>query len=563
MTGDISLDNRLSGSITVDGDFTGTLTTDNRVDGWIDIGGDLKTPGQISITGDVVRTDIDEPPTIRVRGSVLRGTAPFGPVIEVLSASSDMQGSIAIDGSFQNAAPNDVEVVSRPFDSSAGLPFFTVDYDGWDANDSWPTVGGTGADSGGTFEIRPSAGASTLFTGNDPDERVYEITACFGDMNNDGFADADDVDPLDRARPDPDFDCYIELFPGLKESVHYHGDLSNDGAISCIDVEWHEYLRDVRGYDLCCFTERSQIAIARIDVNFDGVIDLADLAGLLSAFGTDESNPAYDLLYDTTAADCAAVSACNNEGEEDPNESVDLADLAGLLAVFGNSQSTCDANGGPGGGGGGGAGFGGSPITLSVSAFDTSGYSGSGFEGEDEHFVFDLIIEVDQSSDDWTAGGAYVTAENKAALRIAPYNPSDPNSAPEPTGSGEPNKYVCFVGVPKAVNVAGRFTTPGASYAGGYDTPSTLTYTTAALDMGWYHLSGTSNDGPAAIARVVIDVSGVAGADTSGGFGSVYFSQSGPTSGGDIKVADFSSAASVSSTEEALYQHNGAFYVTD
>lgn len=58
-------------------------------------------------------------------------------------------------------------------------------------------------------------------------------------------------------------------------------------------------------------------------------------------------------------------------------------------------------------------------------------------------------------------------------------------------------------------------------------------------------------------------MSGVAGADTSGGFGSVYFSQSGPTSGGDIKVADFNSAASVSSTEEALYQHNGAFYVTD
>lgn len=56
------------------------------------------------------------------------------------------------------------------------------------------------------------------------------------------------------------------------------------------------------------------------DLNGDRVIDLADLAGLLAAFGTtptDENyNPAADL---------------------DGSGAIDLADLAGLLAVFGTS----------------------------------------------------------------------------------------------------------------------------------------------------------------------------------------------------------------------------------
>ncbi|MCA9243711.1 MAG: hypothetical protein KDA32_07160, partial [Phycisphaerales bacterium] len=56
------------------------------------------------------------------------------------------------------------------------------------------------------------------------------------------------------------------------------------------------------------------------DLNGDRVIDLSDLAGLLSAFGTMESDPGY-------------IAAADIDG----SGSVDLADLAGLLSGFGTS----------------------------------------------------------------------------------------------------------------------------------------------------------------------------------------------------------------------------------
>lgn len=46
-----------------------------------------------------------------------------------------------------------------------------------------------------------------------------------------------------------------------------------------------------------------------------------------------------------------------------------------------------------------------------------------------------------------------------------------------------------------------------------------------------------SNDGPAAVFRLVINVAGVSGANTSGGLGSVYF-PTGSAGAGDIKIAD-------------------------
>jgi hypothetical protein len=69
-----------------------------------------------------------------------------------------------------------------------------------------------------------------------------------------------------------------------------------------------------------------------------------------------------------------------------------------------------------------------------------------------------------------------------------------------------------------------------------------------------------SFDGPAPIMRLVIDVSGVPGADTSGGFGSVYFSQSGPLELADILVAELQSATGTSA-DGGLSVLTGRFYV--
>jgi hypothetical protein len=70
------------------------------------------------------------------------------------------------------------------------------------------------------------------------------------------------------------------------------------------------------------------------------------------------------------------------------------------------------------------------------------------------------------------------------------------------------------------------------------------------------------HDGPATAMRLVIDVSAVSDADTSQGFGSVYFSQTGARNAADIEVADFRSATGTRNTGSAVVPLDGVFYVT-
>jgi hypothetical protein len=63
------------------------------------------------------------------------------------------------------------------------------------------------------------------------------------------------------------------------------------------------------------------------------------------------------------------------------------------------------------------------------------------------------------------------------------------------------------------------------------------------------------------VMRMVIDVSAVKGADVSQGFGSVYFSTSGPAQQGDILLADLASGTSTADLAPALKSYSGEFYV--
>ncbi len=299
------------------------------------------------------------------------------------------------------------------------------------------------------------------------------------------------------------------------------------------------------------------------DVTGNQMVDLSDLSALLASFGRSSGQPGYE--------PCAEFNG---------DAMVALEDLAELLANFGNDCGGCielcsaacsgeeeSLGGGSGqselapGAGGGASASSGPAVTLEVDAFDTSGHSSGDFDGETDDFVFDLLITVNESSDDWTSNGGNITTSNGAVLRLAPYDPNDPNSDPEPTGAGEPNRYVCFVGVPKPVSAGLRFTLPGASYAGGFNGGDEFTYTTNEFDVAWFDTSGTSHDGPAAVMRIVIDVSGVSGADTSSGFGSVYYSETGPAAAGDIEVATFEAATGVASLGGTLTTISGTLYV--
>jgi hypothetical protein len=120
--------------------------------------------------------------------------------------------------------------------------------------------------------------------------------------------------------------------------------------------------------------------------------------------------------------------------------------------------------------------------------------------------------------------GAVLDASNDATFRLS-------------TTATTPDQYATFVAAPWT-SLPGSAT---AEVVGAYDPadPNGV-FTTTDINLGWYD-NVSSNDGPATVMRLVIDVSEVDGADVSGGFGSVYFSTTGPAQQGDILVADLAS----------------------
>lgn len=504
----------IDGSFRIDGDFGGATTVTRFMCAFLDVAPDLST-----CDGSCPNLSLDG--IVSIGGDLY--TADSNAVVPAWYVSGNLNGQILIDGSLIDDSDAEPEIDIDGVIASTGA--IAIDYDGYDAADTW--------ESGAEIDV----GAST-FTGNSPANAVYEITPCKGDMNNDGVVDSSDgtttTGPFATGRDNPS--TYSTDFPGLAGSRVYHGDVNFDTVFDAADNTGFITINS-----LSCCIERWNCPG---DLDLSGDVDLADLSGLLGNFG--------------------ATSAAPGDGDIDGDGDVDLGDLAGLLAAFGNNCPTdCNELNQEGGGFGG---FGplSSPVDLSIEAFDTGGYSGGGFEGEDEHFVFDLIIEVLDPNDDWMAAGMAIATDNDAVLRFAG-NPTDPNASPppvpEPNGVTAPEKYVTFVGVPKLVNSSGRFSDPGGLYAGGYaPLAAAPSYSTTSYNVVWFD-NATSDDGPAAVLRVVIDVSAVSGADTSSGLGAVYFSQTGPTTIGDIVVAEIDAAFTVASTGQALQTITGEFYV--
>ncbi len=150
----------------------------------------------------------------------------------------------------------------------------------------------------------------------------------------------------------------------------------------------------------------------------------------------------------------------------------------------------------------------------------------------------------DPNSDDWVVTGAVLDASNDAEFRLS-------------LAATYPNQYAIFVAAPWTTLPA----LPNASVVGAYDPPDPdEVFTTTDVNLGWYD-TAESNDGPATVMRIVIDVSDVDGADVSEGFGSVYFSTTGPAAKEDILVADLDSGTSTAESAPGLKSLSGNFYV--
>jgi len=258
------------------------------------------------------------------------------------------------------------------------------------------------------------------------------------------------------------------------------------------------------------------------DLDLDGDCDLPDLAQLLGNYGSSDASYAEGDVFGCDRA-------------------VGLADLAELLGVYGCGAGDGDSLEG-------GDQLDSAVVTITVVPYDTHGYTGSGFLGEGSHFIMDVKIELeDYEDDDWLVSGAALEASNDATFRLS-------------TSATTPDAYATFVAAPwRRVPASAT-----ALLAGAYNPadPSAV-FTTTALNLGWYDTDPDTADGPGAVAvmRIVIDVSEVEGADVSEGFGSVYFSTTGPAEEGDILLSDLDCATGTTLTLPLLKTCTGEFYV--
>lgn len=410
-------------------------------------------------------------------------------------------GHIIVNGSFGWGE------ISIDDDFYGDTEYISIDYDGWDEYDEWSEYADVIIDG-------------NVYNYNTPSARIWECMSCKGNVNNSGTDPDEEYGQLDPNDPNilaiaiNDPNDYAALFPGLEGSLSWHGDVNCDESIDQDDLTALEWLLA----DDCCM-KACQFRACYADIIESGQVDLSDLSQLLGNWGK--------------------TPATREDGDLTGDNVVNLDDLAEMLPSYG---SFCDCH----------AGrmrlmtLDGSYVDLSVAAFNTNGYAGGGFVGEIEHFVFDLKIQVNEPRyDDWIVSGAALTPANGAECRLA----ASPTT---------PDAYATFVAAPWTIMPGGST----ANVAGAYDpADADSIFTAGAINLGWYDTDTASNDGPATVMRIVLDVSEVDGADVSSGFGSVYFSTNGPNGKDDILVAELNAGAGTKLLAGGLKTYWGEFYV--
>ncbi len=127
------------------------------------------------------------------------------PVIWIVGTAS---GQIRVYGSLGNDPGTAVEVQAFAMRPSSAV---AVDWDGFHDGHDWA--------SGATVRVEhidpndPNSPAA-VYDHNTPEARVYRITSCHGDMNNDGSVGFPDITPFVTAISDPA--GYAQMLPGLR-----------------------------------------------------------------------------------------------------------------------------------------------------------------------------------------------------------------------------------------------------------------------------------------------------------------------------------------------------------
>ena len=193
---------RVAGNVADDAD----ITVYDTAFGNVVVEGDLD--------GDIVARSIEQSGYCAVMGQLHGTVLSFVYLQGTVEVFGDMLGKIAV-----LAGPIDggrIHVYGSLCDKAGDEIWATeilngaiaIDYDGWDEADYWH--------EGATVNI-----GGTPYDGNTPEEHIWEIQRCKGDMNNYDDLDSEDPNVLWHVVNDPNYD-YATEFPGLRDNRDSH-----------------------------------------------------------------------------------------------------------------------------------------------------------------------------------------------------------------------------------------------------------------------------------------------------------------------------------------------------
>jgi len=216
-SGRLSIADSFVGQLTVGGDFDGSMSLlGPTLGGTISIGGDFTADGQIitngAVSGSWTTGAIEIAGALSGTINIFRlGDPPFG-----------RGGYIRVNGAFDD--PGQITLAGPVAGPGS---YVTFGYPGWNENVFW--------DPNAVINVRDPNDPNnvTVYTENAPAAKLYCITSCRGDLNNDNRVDTSDVRPFLLALNYPE--DYAETYPGLAGSMVYHGDADCDQDLDQYD----------------------------------------------------------------------------------------------------------------------------------------------------------------------------------------------------------------------------------------------------------------------------------------------------------------------------------------
>lgn len=472
-------------TLTIRRDLIGELDFVGNPNRRIDIGRDLL--GKLHIHGDLPGATGDPDFTFHTR------------------VTGNVAGELLIDGGLHNGYGDEVLVLGSVLAGGA----IVVDYDGYESADDWQP--------GATVRVS-TLPPYTSSPGNYPGARIYRITACRGDMNNDGVVNSQDgskTDPASSYRVARDNPTqYAAQFPGLDGSRTYHGNCNRDFDLALTppddkfdtaDDDPFERLKTLP----CCVADCDDDGCPT-DLDKDGDTDIGDMAILLSNFG---------LPSDQRAFPCSDI---------DGNGAVGIEDLAVLLSNFGLPCGTCSRFAPPDEGGESAAAVSIAEEEPLTPFIETTCSSGNGYA------EVEISLTIPDAGDAWTVSGMKALAMNGAA-------------------------FVCEATA--TVSASALFAPADTSLIiGGFDPPSQVyVWSSQELNASWIGLSA-QNVESSDLVRVTIAVG-----DVELPFvwepPTAYFSGSGPVGANDVAIASVRFVAATRELQGKFVEKVGEIYV--